>query len=230
MTKTLLPPIPATKEERMVAALNFILKHPNLHDQGSWFEFADREGIEAAGTHSYGPPVAHDDDELYDDGEDNIETLSPLELVDPTKEGPLDNCGTVGCLAGWVVSLNRDELIVREYGSWETSPTMVYDPKTGDKQSVRDRAADLLGLDDGEAHKLFHGENTIHELRAGALVILNNPNDLLSQRQERYRLLCDEMNKVEAKFYDEDGYYDASLIEDLPLVPITFDETEGKYV
>ena len=84
------------------------------------------------------PPASFDMRYYYDI---HVVGVAPTE---PIVTGGLGPCGTVGCIAGWTVSLFHDELDETD------NPVIV-------ACDWEDLAADLLGLDDDQAHVLFHG-------------------------------------------------------------------------
>ncbi len=67
------------------------------------------------------------------------------------------SCGTVGCLAGnTLLHAGQVSTAVNDEGVVE------YYPSTSDYW--RDAAATVLGLDEEQAHRLFSGSNTLHDL------------------------------------------------------------------
>lgn len=79
------------------------------------------------------------DDALLD-----YEYPTELDSETPIKTGGLGECGTVGCIAGWTVSMFHDVLVAN-------GEEFVF----GDDWEMA--AAELLGLDESEAHSLFMG-------------------------------------------------------------------------
>lgn len=71
-------------------------------------------------------------------------------------------CGTVGCLAG-NTALNAGYVPVYERGK-TTTTSVVRLPHEHYVRDVADVAAEVLGLDDDQAHELFAATNTLHDL------------------------------------------------------------------
>ncbi len=84
------------------------------------------------------------------------------------------DCGTGGCLAGWVVLQEYPEAeLVR---TWADEPGYFSHVKAGEEViSVPFEAARLLGVNEDQSLALFTSENTIGQLRAMRDALADNP-------------------------------------------------------
>lgn len=95
------------------------------------------------------------DDAWYD----IADTDACLTTLNPTK-----NCGTAACINGWVLARNAKKAIslVKKYeNSFEPYKTQEYEPREYDTYLSAEAKAgqSLLGLTDGQTHRLFFLEN-----------------------------------------------------------------------
>lgn len=92
--------------------------------------------------------------------------LPPPVAVD-AEPGTDWTCGTAGCLAGWT-ALHADHEPWLDANGRVPDDTLVVRPGTGPVHErlveVRELAADLLGLNDGQADLLFAADNTLRDL------------------------------------------------------------------
>lgn len=170
--------------ELFLKAINFVLEHPEYHDQHAWMVW---------------------------EGAINLSEATPIlarPLRDPWQGEPIrervlastiePSCGTAGCLAGWVVSLNKELVVIqRDYedgdvegeGDYELDLLWVVEPETNKMITISNRAKDLLGIDAYEASVLFDPENSRGALRRMALDLLNDGElkDGSSDEDEPYR-------------------------------------------
>ena len=74
--------------------------------------------------------------------------VSTANSLVPDSEISIENmdCGTTACFAGWACILNGDTISVNEHYRMVCGP---------DRARISDRAAELLGLNQREAHELF---------------------------------------------------------------------------
>ena len=97
-------------------------------------------------------------------------------LVDPADEATPTDCGTAMCFAGWAAELSGaeyaypagDSTIVDHvtYGGDIDSVEAAHIVNTDEGLvHVQDYATRALGIDEGQANRLFHGANTISDLK-----------------------------------------------------------------
>lgn len=106
------------------------------------------------------------------------------------------NCGTAGCIAGWVVVQEYpDAEFVQDSHDHGGSYSSVALP--GGVESIEQVARGLLGIDTGQGDALFASGNTLDELRA--------MRDLLAERPD-----VPGYNLADLRATDEynDEYYD----------------------
>lgn len=75
---------------------------------------------------------------------------------------PTNACGTAGCIAGWTV-LHEGIALAFVDMPWADEDVSSA-TGTEDGRAILDVAADILGLNEREAHRLFAGDNTVHDL------------------------------------------------------------------
>lgn len=81
-------------------------------------------------------------------------------------------CGTVYCIAGYIVFHNGFE----PYGKYSSK---VHNPETGVEGYIPYIAQQLLGISDRDAWKLFAGENTLADIRSIARQIADREGETL---------------------------------------------------
>jgi hypothetical protein len=114
--------------------------------------------------------------------------------VEDFPNDPLNpECGTTGCLAGWVVFLNGIKWAGRAPG--QLFHDMVQDPDTctcaptarictcGNAMSVQEYARKRLGMSNDDADALFSGDNDLDDLRAGVKALANGESVFLAVHQ-----------------------------------------------
>jgi hypothetical protein len=139
------PDIAAEHVERLRDNLQFLTDHPDRHQQNIYFEL----------------------------GEAHMPTERPragtyVPVIRP-ESGSIDNCGTVGCLAGWTVLREPSIPLIVSYGGASYPGEQVNGRWI--RRTTDDVAVELLGLDGGNASTLFSASNTIGDLWRIAAVI-----------------------------------------------------------
>jgi hypothetical protein len=71
-------------------------------------------------------------------------------------------CGTAFCVAGHAVNMTHQALFLIEPN--RDMADNFFDMKTGEVFGVEHRAAEILGLDEDEAMRLFDSDNTLDEI------------------------------------------------------------------
>lgn len=88
------------------------------------------------------------------------------------------NCGTAGCLAGWVVAQDDPDARFIRDDLDEQIPGNTYSQVqtgTGKVESVEGRAQRLLGLNLEQGRALFGADNTVEHLREMRDMLAENP-------------------------------------------------------
>lgn len=86
-----------------------------------------------------------------------------------TRQTQLAECGTVACAAGWTLIRNNVKLVWKQSEgrlSYREIMDAVYDPKYRKYgiAGIPIAAADVLGLNDGEAQALFYGAKDLDDV------------------------------------------------------------------
>lgn len=187
----------AVNKELLQKVFNHIANHVEKHEQRLWFE----TGIETLRSAAEAGDIRT---ENFDESRFVVSATADKNLVNVLTE----DCGTVGCFAGWSCLLSGASPLI-----YEDALAITFDDDEEssrfDKESSRFElhefvsssglvaspdvmARRLLGLKDDEARRLFHADNTIEQLRALCLVLLNTGE----MTDDSYRMVMSE--------YDDD--------------------------
>jgi hypothetical protein len=121
--------------------------------------------------------------ERWDQDNWRVETDDDKKPIESFPDDPLnESCGTAGCLAGWVVFLNRVKwggLNEMRLGDTVANSQCTCPPEDrfctcGNLMTVAHYAQVRLGLDADGADALFAPENTLADLRAGVKALTND--------------------------------------------------------
>ena len=145
-----MPSSPDEVEFKLDDVIKFVENHKDMWEQGSW-------------------AYAVNGDDPSEMDRNIAAKLADIESI------PDEACGTSFCIAGWACVLNRVPLRWAQNGYtyndlgeedqiiWEASFTQFRD-QHGFRLSVREAAAQLLGLTDAEAADLFSGNNEWNDI------------------------------------------------------------------
>lgn len=128
----------------------------------------------------------------HDQGAWRTEKGTERNAYENFRDDPLNpECGTAGCLAGWVAFLDGVRwagIYNIEFARWYRAADMVSDPDRctcppqdrlctcGNYMTVNDYASQRLGIDVDEANALFDGDNDLSDLREGVKALMNGEN------------------------------------------------------
>jgi hypothetical protein len=110
--------------------------------------------------------------------------------IDPKKgfipPNPELSCGTAGCFAGWAgLAYGATPVVLQEDIEWgianDIDSIAIFDliMPNGTEREISEAAAEILGLDDVQACRLFEGRNSVEDLREMVDRLAVNPSDQL---------------------------------------------------